>query len=94
MPLLLTQIWPQYRTGRILWLYKNGDIRWKKEKEQVEKELSSIGKLTIIFLGKIYRKDGPMHGQTDHGSMYYISGVFFLKNFFDQNLNFSQIDQT
>ena len=44
LPLLLTQIWPQYRTGRILWLYKKGDIRWKKEKEQVEKELSSIGK--------------------------------------------------
>ena len=54
LPLLLTQIWPQYRTGRILWLYKNGDIRWKKEKEQVEKELSSIGKYYSYFLGNIF----------------------------------------
>ena len=45
LPLLLTQIWPQYRTARILWLYKKGDSRWKNEKEQVEKQLSAIGEI-------------------------------------------------
>ena len=49
LPLLLTQIWPQYRTARILWLYKKGDSRWKNEKEQVEKQLSAIGKFVWLF---------------------------------------------
>ena len=42
-PLLLAQIWPQYRTGRILWLYMKGDRKWIKEKEHVERQLSSLG---------------------------------------------------
>ena len=48
VPLLLTQIWPQYRTARILWLYKKGDLKCKKEKDQVEKELSAIGKFNCF----------------------------------------------
>ena len=48
VPLLLAQIWPQYRTARILWLYKKGDLKWKKEKNQVDKELSAIGKFNCL----------------------------------------------
>ena len=43
LPLLLAQIWPQYRVGRILWLYKKGDDKWIKEKELIERKLSSLG---------------------------------------------------
>ena len=50
LPLLLAQIWPQYRTGRVLWLYKNGDKRWKKEKLHVEKQLSAVGMYIYVLL--------------------------------------------
>ena len=58
LPLLLAQIWPQYRVGRILWLYKKGDDKWIKEKELIERKLSSLGEFlfepnTLGFLAKI-----------------------------------------
>ena len=51
LPLLLAQIWPQYRVGRILWLYKKGDDKWIKEKELIERKLSSIGE--FLFEHKV-----------------------------------------
>ena len=58
LPLLLAQIWPQYRTGRVLWLYKNGDKRWKKEKLHLEKQLSAVGMYIHICIVNIYKSDG------------------------------------
>ena len=58
MPLLLAQIWPQYRVGRILWLYKKGDDKWIKEKELVERNLCFLGE--FLFKQKVsdyYIKD-------------------------------------
>ena len=48
LPLLFAQIWPQYRTARVLYLYMIGDKRWKSERMYIEKQLSSIGKLLKI----------------------------------------------
>ena len=44
-PLLLLQIYPQYRTLKVLYmaLWKR-DIRWKKDKEMLERNLKSIGR--------------------------------------------------
>ena len=53
LPLLLAQIWPQYRVGRILWLYKKGNQKWIKEKELLERKLSSLGEFAFDFK---YRK--------------------------------------
>ena len=44
LPLLIAQVWPQYRTARILYFYKRQDDRWVKEKAHYETELSSLGK--------------------------------------------------
>ena len=49
LPLLLLQIWPQYRTGRILWLYMKNDKKWIQEKKHVEMQLSSIGEFIQTF---------------------------------------------
>ena len=45
LPLLLAQIWPQYRTARVLWLYKNNNKKWMNEKKHIEMQLSFVGKL-------------------------------------------------
>ena len=44
-PLLLLQLYPQYRTIKVLYmaLWKR-DIRWKKDKEMLERNLKSIGR--------------------------------------------------
>ena len=46
-PLLLLQLYPQYRTLKILYmaLWKR-DIRWKKDKEMLERNLKSIGRFS------------------------------------------------
>jgi hypothetical protein len=49
LPLLLAQIWPQYRVGRILWLYKKSNDKWIKEKELLEKKLSSLGEFVFDY---------------------------------------------
>ena len=49
LPLLLAQIWPQYRVGRILWLYKKGNDKWIKEKELLERKLSCIGEFVFDY---------------------------------------------
>ena len=51
LPLLLAQIWPQYRVGRILWLYKKGDDRLIKEKELIERNLCFLGE--FLFEQKV-----------------------------------------
>merc|ERR1712021_225621 len=42
LPLLMCQIWPQFRMARILYFYRKNDDRWIEEKEHHEKELSSL----------------------------------------------------
>ena len=49
LPLLLTQIWPQYRVGRILWLYKKGNDKWIKEKELLGRKLSFFGEFSLYL---------------------------------------------
>ena len=44
LPLLLAQIWPQYRIGRVIYLYMKEDRRWINEKKHVERQLTSLGK--------------------------------------------------
>ena len=48
-PLLLLQIYPQYRTLKVLYmaLWKR-DIRWKKDKQILERNLKSIGRISKI----------------------------------------------
>ena len=48
-PLLLLQIYPQYRTLKVLYmaLWKR-DIRWKKDKQILERNLKSIGRISNI----------------------------------------------
>lgn len=43
LPLLLAQIWPQYRAWRILWHYMKGNRKWIKEKEHMDMQLASLG---------------------------------------------------
>ena len=49
-PLLMCQIWPQFRVARILYFYRKDDNRWIEEKEHHEKELSSLGKYIFFFI--------------------------------------------
>ena len=48
--LLLLQLYPQYRTLKVLYkaLWKR-DIRWKKDKEMLQRNLKSIGRVTRQF---------------------------------------------
>ena len=52
LPLLMCQIWPQFRMARILYFYRKNDDRWIEEKEHHEKELSSLGKYIFLILNK------------------------------------------
>ena len=54
LPLLFAQVWPQYRTARILYFYKRQDDRWVKEKAHHETELSSLGK--YFYLAGLYTR--------------------------------------
>ena len=47
LPLLLLQIWPQYRAGRILWLYMKSNRKWRKEKEHMDMQLASLGEFVL-----------------------------------------------
>ena len=47
LPLLLLQIWPQYRAGRILWLYMKSNRKWRKEKEHMDVQLASLGEFVL-----------------------------------------------
>ena len=47
LPLLLLQIWPQYRAWRILWLYMKSNRKWKKEKEHMDMQLASLGEFVL-----------------------------------------------
>ena len=49
-PLLMCQIWPQFRVARILYFYRKNDARWIEEKQHHEKELSSLGKYIQIYI--------------------------------------------
>ena len=42
LPLFLGQFWPQYQALKVFWLIKNKDLRWRKKKEQLDREIGSI----------------------------------------------------
>jgi hypothetical protein len=63
LPLFLGQFWPQYQVLKVFWMIKNKDLRWRKKKEQLDREIGSIEPfleslpqvhilLCILFLGK------------------------------------------
>ena len=48
-PLLLLQFWPQYRMIRIIFLgLLKKSSNWKKEKEILQRNISSIGKQNLV----------------------------------------------
>ena len=42
LPLFLGQFWPQFQALKLFWLIKNKDLKWRKKKEQLDREISSI----------------------------------------------------
>ena len=42
LPLFILQFWPQWRVLNVLWLLRKRDERGRAEKEQLDRELSSI----------------------------------------------------
>ena len=57
LPLFLGQFWPQYQVLKVFWLIKNKDLKWRKKKEELDREIGSIEpfleslpQVNIIFL--------------------------------------------
>ena len=42
LPLFLGQFWPQYQALKVFWLIKNKDLKWRKKKEELDREIGSI----------------------------------------------------
>ena len=42
IPFLILQFWPQWQVLKVIKLMWQKDVRWREEKEQLEKEISSI----------------------------------------------------
>ena len=47
LPLLIGQLWPQWQFVKVLWLMGQKNLGWKIEKERLEKDIGSLGKLII-----------------------------------------------
>ena len=45
-PILIFQLWPQWQVIKVLKLMRNGDSKWRIEKQKLEKEVSFIGKFS------------------------------------------------
>ena len=50
LPLLILQLWPQWKVLKIIKLMWNKDKKWKYEKEKLDREVSSLGIIFSILL--------------------------------------------
>ena len=48
LPLLLGQFWPQWQVIKILRLMTKRNPQWQTEKKNLEKEVSSLGKVNLL----------------------------------------------
>ena len=48
LPVLLLQLYPQYKAIRIIYLWLKDDFSWSEEKLKLERELGNIGKNEIF----------------------------------------------
>ena len=48
-PLLIFQLWPQWQVIKILKLMRNGDSKWRIEKQKLEREVGFIGKYSTSY---------------------------------------------
>ena len=52
-PLVILQIYPQYRAIRVIYLGLTRNVSWRKEKDEYDSDLNSLGKylsLSIYYL--------------------------------------------
>ena len=56
LPVLLLQLYPQYKAIRIIYLWLKDDLSWSEEKLKLERELGNIGKNQIGISGSLKAK--------------------------------------
>ena len=49
-PLVILQIYPQYRAIRVIYLGLTKNVSWRKEKDEYDSDLNSLGKLVYSLL--------------------------------------------